>query len=96
MQAEELLTREQRESFEESGFLRIPSALAPEAVTALRDICLRRRDRERTAVKEPVGGDDWRDQFHLPTHELQAACDTARWEAFNVVASDPGFMNLID
>ena len=96
MQSAELLTAEQRDFFEEHGFLRVPGALDPVTVLTLRETCLRRRDHERAATAMPTASDDWRDQFDLPTHDMQAACDDARWEESNVVACDDVFMSVID
>ena len=96
MQSAKLLTAEQQDYFEEHGFLRVPGALDLATVLTLQEACLRQRNHERAAVEMPTASADWRYPFGLPIHDMQAACDDARWEEFNIVACDGVFMDLID
>lgn len=93
----DFLSTAERDSFDTNGFVHIPGSLSSDTVATLRDACLRWREADREAAAPPMStADDWRDQFDLPIDEKQAACDEARWEAFNIVARNERFMNLID
>jgi len=53
MQSAKLLTAEQQDYFEEHGFLRVPGALDLATVLTLQEACLRQRNHERAAPRQP-------------------------------------------
>jgi ectoine hydroxylase-related dioxygenase (phytanoyl-CoA dioxygenase family) len=90
------LTAEQRQFFEEQGFLPVPSALSAERVDQLLLATFRIRQEDDAAERSSTRTGDWRSRFHGPSSKQQDECDKHRWQARNIVVRDDSFLDLID
>jgi ectoine hydroxylase len=91
------LTDQQRQFFEEQGFVELPSVLPPDRVRLLLESTVRLREQDQ--VSPPVSSsdaDEWRSRFHSQKNEQQDECDEARWQARNIIVRDETFLDLID
>jgi ectoine hydroxylase len=90
------LTEEQRQLFEEQGFLSVPRALSAERVNLLLTATRRIRERDEAAQRRTTPTEDWRSKFHRPSSKQQDECDQDRWQARHIIIRDDSFLDLID